>query len=324
MSLDKEYKGCFVGFDTSNYTTSIAVADIDGRVIANLKTPLPVKEGQRGLRQSDAVFEHTRNLPMLTEELRKVLSEGNYRPLAVGVSATPRDAEGSYMPCFLAGISAASSFAAALDIPLYRFSHQNGHIMAAAYSSGSSDLLLSEPFVAFHVSGGTTEALYVEPAADSIRVTTVGETDDINAGQLIDRVGVAMGLSFPCGREMELLASEYKGKVLKHPVCVRGAKCSLSGAENIALRIYGQNNDKSEAAAFVFDFVCRTLVAMGKGMEKLYGKRRVLFAGGVMSNKLMRQRLSDNFEAYYSEPQFSADNAAGIALLAGKQYKKYN
>ena len=315
---------CTVGFDTSNYTTSVAVATLDGRVVANLKTPLPVKEGQRGLRQSDALFEHTRNLPALMQRLRNTLAEGGLTPVAVGVSATPRDAEGSYMPCFLAGISAAESFSAALDIDLYRTSHQNGHIMAAAYSSGALEKLLVSPFIAFHVSGGTTEALFVRPDGDSFTVQLVGETDDINAGQLIDRVGVALGLAFPAGRELERLASDFTGKVKKHPVCVRTMKCSLSGAENIALKLYSESGDKNAAAAFVFDFVLRTLVAMGEMAEERYGKTPVLFAGGVMSNSLMRDKLTERFEAYFAEPEFSADNAAGVALLCRRKYLKNN
>ncbi len=311
---------CFVGFDTSNYTTSAAVVTLDGRVVANLKRPLPVKSGERGLRQSDAVFAHVKNLPSLTEELKSFLAEGGYEPLAVGVSVTPRDAEGSYMPCFLCGRGAAGSFAAALNATVFEFSHQNGHIMAAMYSSGAEDILNKAPFVAFHVSGGTTEALYVEPSPGGLHVITVGETLDINAGQLIDRVGVAMGLSFPCGREMEALAASYNGKIRNQRVSVKNAKCSLSGAENIALKIYGGSSDKAEAAAFVFDFISRTLLQMGKDMEEMYGKRAVLFAGGVMSNKLMRKRLSESFEAYYAEPELSSDNAAGIALLCRMAY----
>jgi len=311
---------CVVGFDTSNYTTSIAVATLDGRVVANLKTPLPVRSGQRGLRQSDAVFEHTRNLPVLCEKLGEILAKNELVPKAVGVSSTPRDAEGSYMPCFLAGVSAATAFSSGLNIPLFKFSHQSGHIMAAMYSSGEGELLETAPFVAFHVSGGTTEALYAEPYSAGIKVTTVGETDDINAGQLIDRTGVMMGLPFPAGREMERLAASYSGKVYRHPVCVRSGKCSLSGAENIAVRLYEKDRDPSSVAAFVFDFVCRTLIAMGEDMEKIYGKVPVLFAGGVMSNKLMRDRLSARFNAFYAEPEFSADNAAGIALLCRRSY----
>ena len=308
-------QGCYIGFDTSNYTTSAAICTEDGRVIANCKRPLPVKEGERGLRQSDAVFAHVRNLPSLTEELGRVLAEEGLIPLAVGVSTRPRDAEGSYMPCFLAGRAAAGAFAAARDLPIYEFSHQNGHIMAALYSSGEAERLSQAPFLAFHVSGGTTEALLVTPKGTDFSVSLVGETDDINAGQAIDRVGVALGLSFPCGRELERLASQYQGKIYRHPVCVREGRCSLSGVENIALRLWKETKDAPAVAAFVFDFVGRTLLAMGEQIEEKQGPMPVLFAGGVMSNQLMRKRLSERFDASFSEPAFSADNAAGVALL---------
>ncbi len=312
----------YVGIDTSNYTTSVAVCDKEGSVLANMKLPLPVKEGQRGLRQSDAVFEHTRNLPHLMAELQGFLSKGNYRPCGVGASVTPRDAEDSYMPCFLAGVSAASAFAAASDLPLDRFSHQNGHIMAALYSSGEGESLLEKPFLTFHVSGGTTEALLVRPKNVGFDVTLVGETDDINAGQAIDRVGVAMGLAFPCGKELEQLAASYEGKIYRHPVCVREGRCSLSGAENIALRIFKETKDKEAAAAFLFDFIGNTLAAMGEDILSRTGKMPVLFAGGVMSNRLMRKKLSAHFEAYFAEPDFSADNAAGVALLCRRLHEK--
>ena len=309
-------KPCFVGFDTSNYTTSCAVCDDSGKVVANLKIPLPVAEGQRGLRQSDAVFAHTKNLPMITKELALALD--GYIPIAVGVSVRPRDAQDSYMPCFLSGRAAAGAFAAALNIPIYEFSHQNGHVMAALYSSGRADELLKQQFLAFHVSGGTTEVLRVTPNKVSFDIELVGETDDINAGQAIDRVGVAMGLSFPCGRELEALATTYSGKIYKHPVTVRDCRCSLSGAENIALKIYRETQDKSAVAAFVFDFICKTLVKMTEDAMAKYGESPVLYAGGVMSNRLMRGELSKRFDAFFAEPAFSADNAAGIALLCRK------
>lgn len=310
---------CYVGFDTSNYTTSVAICDASGQVVANLKKPLPVKAGQKGLRQSDAVFEHVRNLPLLMEELQRILREKEYRPLAVGVSVTPRDAKDSYMPCFLSGRAAASAFAAAGDLPLYGFSHQNGHVMAALYSSGREEIS-EERFLAFHVSGGTTEALLCRPNGISFEVELVGQTADINAGQAIDRVGVAMGLAFPCGRELEALATAHHGNIRKHPVTVRDCRCSLSGVENLALRMISEGKPREEIAAFVFDFVERTLSAMGEQIMERYGNMPVLFAGGVMSNRWMRARLSRRFDAAFSEPEFSADNAAGIALLCRRKH----
>ena len=313
-------KPCFVGFDTSNYTTSAAVCDEDGKIIANIKKPLPVKAGERGIRQSDAVFEHVRNLPEVTEKLRESIS--GYTPVCVGVSTRPRDAEGSYMPCFLSGKSAAYSFAAAAGVQVCELSHQHGHVMAALYSADRLDLLESDGFVAFHVSGGTTEALLVRPCKSGFSVELVGKTGDINAGQAIDRVGVMLGLDFPCGQRLEELAASYKGKIRSHPVCVRDCVCSLSGVENIAAKLYADGADKAEVAAFVFDFVGRTIEKLCADVLKKCGDRPVVFAGGVMSNKLMRKRLTDAFDAYFAEPAFSADNAAGIALLARREYCK--
>lgn len=313
-------KPCYVGVDTSNYTTSLALCDADGRIIANLKSPLPVKAGERGLRQSDAVFAHVRAMPELFRALREqYLCE--YAPVGVGVSVRPRDAEGSYMPCFLAGKAAAEAFAAGCGAPLVELSHQHGHIMAALYSAERLDLLNSERFIAFHVSGGTTEALLVSAHADGFDVELVGGTSDINAGQAIDRVGVAMGLSFPAGRELERLASGYEGEIKRHPVCVRDARCSLSGVENMALALYGESGDARATAAFVFDFIGRTLERVCADVVKKYGEMPVIFAGGVMSNRLMRERLASRFDAYFADGAFSADNAAGIALLARRKLR---
>lgn len=310
-------KKCFVGFDTSNYTTSAAICDEDGRIVANFKLPLPVKDGERGLRQSDAVFAHTKNLPSIADMLKEALKD--YTPIAVGVSSSPRMAEDSYMPCFLCGEVAAHAFAAPLQLPIYTTAHQNGHVMAALYSSGGEEKLMRGRFLAFHVSGGTTEALLVTPDGSDFSLTLVGQTNDINAGQAIDRTGVMMGLKFPCGKELENLAATYDGRLEKKRVCVLDGSCSLSGIENIAQKLYADSGDKAKVAAFVFDFICRTLCEMAEQILQKYGDMPVLFAGGVMSNKLMRAELSARFDAYFAEPEFSADNAAGVALLCRKK-----
>ena len=315
-----ELKKCFVGIDTSNYTTSVAVCDFDGRVVANLKAPLTVKSGEKGLRQSDAVFAHVKNLPELMDKLSGVLSE--YEPVAVGVSATPRMVEGSYMPCFLSGIAAAHSFAAARNISVYKTAHQNGHVMAALYSSGMTEQLLKNRFLAFHVSGGTTEALLVTPneSSNGFDVELVGETDDINAGQAIDRVGVMLGLDFPAGRALENLAKAYNGKLEKRKICVKNCRCNLSGVENIAKKLYDDGESREKIAAFTFDFIQRTLCEMASQALEKYGDMPILFAGGVMSNKLMRDEIYKRFESYFAEPEFSADNAAGVSLLCRLAY----
>lgn len=304
----------YLGIDTSNYTTSAAFCDENGEVIANLKVPLPVREGACGLRQSDAVFAHTKNMPGLMAQLREALGE-DYTPVAVGVSTTPRDAEGSYMPCFLSGHAVASAICAAMDLPLYTFSHQSGHIRAALYASGREKELGAKPFCAFHVSGGTTEVLYVEPSHAGFSVTLVGGTADINAGQAIDRVGVMLGLRFPCGPALEKLAAENTKKIPKPRICVNDGVCNLSGLENLAKKLYDETDDGALCAAYVLQFIGATLEKMTEHVLQKYPDTPVLYAGGVMSNRYLQHRLASCCDASFAAPAFSADNAAGICLL---------
>lgn len=306
---------CYIGIDTSNYTTSVAVANAYGEIVANLKAPLPVKPGERGLRQSDAVFAHTKNLPTLLDGLRAVIRE--YTPAAVCFSESPRDAEGSYMPCFLSGAVAAHAIAAALELPLFTCSHQSGHVMAALYSSGALSDLQGKEFGAFHVSGGTTEMLYVTPTETDFAVKQIGGSADLHAGQAIDRIGVKMGFSFPCGPALEQLALQNNKKIPKPRISVNGGICHLSGLENLALKLLEAEQDAPLTAAFVLRFLSDTLLAMAKHLRAEHPALPIVFAGGVMSNRIiageLKKALGDG--VYFAAPAFSADNAAGVALL---------
>ena len=310
-------KKVIVGIDTSNYTTSLAILGLDGQLIANLKRPLTVKSGERGLRQSDALFLHTINTPELMHEVKGIL-EGTI-PVAIGVSSRPRNVDGSYMPCFLAGVSAAEAISAISDIPLYKFSHQCGHIMSAVYSSGRFDLLDSE-FAAFHISGGTTELVRVH--ADSVGFCSelFGGTADLNAGQVIDRIGVLMDLPFPAGPHIEKLALENSNKIPKKAISNNGMRVNLSGLENLASKLYLETNDKRLVSAFVLDFIGRSIIAMSEAYEDKFGNTTFLYAGGVMCNSIIRNMLSQRFDAVYAEPALSSDNAVGIAELARRAY----
>ncbi|MBQ8208800.1 MAG: peptidase M22 [Clostridia bacterium] len=313
---------CFVGIDTSNYTTSASVADMDGNIIANLKQLLPVDDGARGLRQSDAVFAHVKNLPDILDGIGEALCGRGIA--AVGCSVSPRDTEGSYMPCFLVGKNAAHAFAAASGAPLYGFSHQNGHIMAALYSSGAMHLLSEKEFAAFHVSGGTTEILLVKPCDSSFSVELIGGTSDLNGGQAIDRVGVAMGLHFPCGREMEGLALKNTEKIPKFKLSVKGLECNISGLENQARKLYSDTGNRELTSASVFDFMGRTLNRLTENLTEEYGDIPIVYAGGVMSNSIIKNMLSARKNTFFALPEFSSDNAAGTALLCRKKYLSEN
>ncbi|MBQ8351739.1 MAG: peptidase M22 [Clostridia bacterium] len=303
---------CFLGIDTSNYTTSVGLVSREGEILANIKRPLPVAAGERGLRQSDALFAHTKNLPSAMEELGDLLI--GKQVVAVGVSRRPRNVEGSYMPCFLAGVAAAHTAAAVHGVPLYTFSHQCGHLMAALCSSGRLELL-SRPFGAFHVSGGTTELVRAEKTDGGFAVTCVGGAKDLHAGQAIDRIGVALGLPFPCGPALEQLALQNNKKIPRKKVAADGCYVNLSGLENMALKLYKESEDASLVAAFVLDFLGNAIAGMAKSYVETYGNETLLFAGGVMCNSIIRKRLEEQFDAAFATPALSADNAVGTALL---------
>ena len=233
----------FLGIDTSNYTTSASLYNSDYGTMLFRKKLLPVKSGECGLRQSDAVFHHVRQLPQVIRELLEGFNGGIE---AIGVSSRPRDIEGSYMPCFTVGTSSAEILADVLKVPLYKFSHQSNHIAAALYSADKTELL-KEQFLAFHISGGTTEAVLVSPDVETIINTEiVARTLDLNAGQLIDRIGVMLGLSFPCGKGLEELALRNTEN-LNAKATLKGADCCLSGIENICRNAYsaGKSNLKN-------------------------------------------------------------------------------
>lgn len=294
----------YLGVDTSNYTTSVAHFASD-RMESRRKL-LPVREGERGLRQSDAVFLHTKQFPELFESLPSPIN-----PSAVGVSTRPRNVEGSYMPCFLTGVAYARMLAHSYGCPLYEFSHQQGHIAAGIWSSGREDLI-GEPFLAFHVSGGTTELLYVNGFSD---IRLLSHTLDLHAGQLIDRIGVMLGYPFPCGAHMDRDALIAE-KPVKHHVRLKDGCCSLSGFENKARAMLERGVSREEISYFAVDTVSAHLQAMIDEALMAYPKLPLLMIGGVCSNSIIRRRLSEDYGAVFAGDGFSCDNGAGIAYLA--------
>ena len=298
----------YLGIDTSNYTTSCALYNSETGEIVQKKKLLPVKEGELGLRQSDAVFHHTVQLPELMTEL---FDGFDGRISAVGVSVFPTCEKGSYMPCFLAGINAATAVSASMGVPLKRFSHQQGHIMAALYSSGRTELL-GKRFLAFHVSGGTTQALLVDGMLDA---QLIAESLDLKAGQAVDRTGVMLGFPFPAGRYVDELAQK-SGKKYKINIKLKDGNCCLSGVEN-KVKAMLQNGEKPEdISRYCIDYIMTALDKMAVWARENYGDLPIIFSGGVMSNSIIKKEFTGKFNAGFAEPIFSADNAAGTAILA--------
>lgn len=305
-----------IGFDTSNYTTSIAAHD--GVQPLNYSRLLDVKPGELGLRQSDALFAHIKRLPELADRLFVNFDPKEIR--AIGVSTRPRAVEGSYMPCFLAGYSQARVLAKAFRVPLYEFSHQQGHIAAALWSAGRMDLL-EMPHLAWHLSGGTTELLYIQSQNGQIIAEKIGGTSDISAGQLIDRTGKLLGCCFPAGKEIDRLALKSdSGDFFR--VRQKELTFSFSGVENQVQRYFSKTEDRQATARFALLSVINTINNVTKNALKIYAGLPVVFSGGVASNSLLRQSCKE-FDTVFAAPEYSTDNAMGIALLAWLQGEKY-
>ena len=307
-----------LGLDTSNYTTSAAV--FDGERGRNQGRLLEVRPGELGLRQSDALFQHVKHLPEVVEAL--LGEEGLGTVQAVGASTRPRAVEGSYMPCFLAGASQGQVLSQVLGVPFYAFSHQQGHLAAAAWSAGRLDLL-DRPFLAWHLSGGTTELLRVEPEEDgvAVRAEILGGTSDISAGQLIDRTGVLLGLPFPAGKGVEKLSRQAQKREY-YKVKVNGLTFSLSGMENKVRQMVQRGEEPAEIAWFAQETVCRVVQACTKAAMEEYPGLPVLCSGGVASNGRLKELLRQNCGALFAQPQFSTDNAMGTAVLTWRALER--
>ena len=298
-----------IGIDTSNYTTSIAW--FDGKDGENCSRLLPVQQGQLGLRQSDAVFAHTKSLPELSGRLFSHVRPGEIT--AVGVSTRPRAVEGSYMPCFLVGFSHGKLLADALGVPLVEVSHQQGHVAASLWSSGHMELL-DQPHLAWHLSGGTTELLLVEPEGKNVRCTRIGGTTDISAGQLIDRTGQLLGLPFPSGKHLDALSREAVKDDVFRVRCANG-EFSLSGVQNKVQQYHAAQEDPAETAGYALRCVAGAVYAATKQAMRAYPGLRVVFSGGVASNSMLRRILAP-VSPVFAQPQYSTDNAMGTAILA--------
>jgi len=301
-----------LGFDTSNYTTSIAA--FDGRQGENRSRLLDVRPGELGLRQSDAVFAHVKRLPELADALFRSVERSEIR--AIGVSTRPRAVEGSYMPCFLAGVSAAQTMASALGVPCYSFSHQQGHIAAALWSADRMDLM-EKPHLAWHLSGGTTELLLVEPEGKNVKATQIGGTSDISAGQIMDRTGKLLQLQFPAGKALDALSRESASKERFKVKCA-DLTFSFSGLENKIGQYLAAGHSPADTAAYAVRSVSDAVVRVTQEALKRYPGYEVVFSGGVASNSLLRE-LCAPFRPVFAQPALSTDNAMGIAVLTWLQ-----
>ena len=312
------YHKLALGIDTSNYKTSVAVVDSRGNVLFNSRKFLNVKKGERGLRQSEALFQHVKQLP---DAIEKALSDPEIRHAVgcVSVSVKPRPVEGSYMPVFLAGEAFAQTLSAALGVPMYRFSHQEGHIEAV---SRFVNIDKSRPFICFHFSGGTTEAILTDKNEHTFEI--VGGSKDLAYGQVLDRIGVSMGFDFPCGEELDKTDCLFQKNGASHRIFskikVRDGFLNLSGTETQGQRLVGSCS-KELIISDLFRVLSQSVCDMTEQLASKYNIDQFIYAGGVSSSGFIRDflehRLGTRYSIFFGSPELSSDNAVGTALLGG-------
>ena len=307
----------YIGIDTSNYTTSVAAVTSDNQYFS-VKEPLTVEYGKLGVRQSDAVFLHTKNIPTVVKRLFSLLRGKLGEDLsvsAVGVSSKPRPLENSYMPCFLSGVAIAESIAIAENIPLYTFSHQEGHIRSAIFGAGIN---VPDRFYSFHLSGGTCELLENTKISFGFESRIISQTLDITLGQLVDRVGVMLGLSFPAGVMLENLAIKSDKK---YKVNIKGNEnINLSGFQNKAEKMLVDKVPFEDIASFVYSVIMTSVERMlqARGDNTI----PVIFAGGVSGSAILQKYVKSICNAHFACPELSSDNAVGVSLLAKEKFEK--
>lgn len=306
--------GIYLAVDTSNYTTSCAVYDsVSGKAVSKRKL-LPVRSGEKGIRQSDAVFHHTAALPSVIADLKDEFGGEKLSITAAGASDKPSNIENSYMPCFSVGSSFIKSLCAVNGIGSYFNSHQHGHIAAALWSADRLDLLGGQ-FVAFHVSGGTTEAVLCAPDKNSVfNCSRLLYSTDLKAGQAIDRIGLMLGGSFPAGVFVDKLSLQ-SDKSFKIKPSVKDGCPSLSGLQNKCEKMFSENSEPCDIAKYCIEYISLSLSAMTDKIRDVFPHLPIVYSGGVLSNTIIRKNLSQYSDTVFGAAEFSSDNAVGTAVL---------
>jgi N6-L-threonylcarbamoyladenine synthase len=212
----------------------------------------------------------------------------------------------------MVGYSHARLLSDSLGVPLVEVSHQQGHVAASLWSAGHMELM-DQPHLAWHLSGGTTELLLVEPEGKNVRCTRIGGTTDISAGQLIDRTAQLLDLPFPGGKHLDALSKEAQGKEVFKVKC-QDYSFSLSGVQNKVQQFHAAHGSAAETAAYALRCVCFAVSKATEQAMKAYPGYKVVFSGGVASNSMLREYVKP-LDPIFSPPQYATDNAMGVAVL---------
>jgi len=308
-------KNYILGIDTSAYTTSIAAVDnVTCETILDLRHVLSVPQGQRGLRQQDAVFQHLNNFQEMFEKINFDLNKVD----TISVSSRPRNVKGSYMPVFTVGQHYGKVIAKTLNCNYIEYSHQENHIGASLIENYKE---INKDILAIHISGGTTEFLSIEKSDRGYNTEIIGGSKDITFGQLIDRIGTDMDFPFPSGYHMEkYIKNNVKVEKIKYPPIANDSFINLSGMENYYNNLFIANKyDKQSIIYSMFEYIAKCIINMIDKLKQDYKFSTIIITGGVASNSIIRKLVLDNLNKQYKiifpSKENSSDNAVGIAYM---------
>lgn len=312
-----------LGIDTSCYTTSIAAISLNKEIILNEKIILKVKKDNKGLRQSEAVFQHVNNMGEISQLIDEKLK--NYNVVGVCVSTKPRPVDNSYMPVFSVGYNFAKLLSSINNCHFYETTHQENHIEASLFNNNLEN---KNKFLAVHMSGGTTEILLVEKKETDYNIEIVGGSLDVSFGQLVDRLGVALNYNFPCGKYIDENALKCREKIkdgLK--TSVKEGYMNLSGIENQINKII-KDYDKEYLSKILLDTLVRSMYKSLTYICEKYNIKEVVFGGGVSASQYIKKELSEKLKRekikpYFTDKEYATDNAVGCAIIGLNQMKNY-
>ena len=312
-----------LGIDTSCYTTSIAAISLDKNIILNEKIILKVKKDNKGLRQSEAVFQHVNNMGEISQSINEKLRK--YNVIGVCVSTKPRPVDNSYMPVFSVGYNFAKLLSSINNCPLYETTHQENHIEASLFNN---KLKNENKFLAVHMSGGTTEILLVEKNECNYNIEIVGGSLDVSFGQLIDRLGVSLDYTFPCGKYIDENALKCNKRIEKGlKTSVKEGYMNLSGIENQINKIIS-DYDNEYISKVLLDTLSRSMYKSLIYICEKYKIKEVVFAGGVSASQYIKKELSEklkrhNIKPYFTNKEYATDSGIGCAIIGLNQMKNY-
>ncbi len=312
-----------LGLDTSCYTTSIAAITLNKEIILNEKILLKVKKDNKGLRQSEAVFQHVNNMGEISQVINDKLK--NYNIVGVCSSTKPRPVDNSYMPVFSVGYNFAKLLSSINNCPFYETTHQENHIEASLFKN---DLENKDKFLAVHMSGGTTEILLVEKKETNYKIEIVGGSLDVSFGQLVDRLGVSLNYNFPCGKYIDENALRCEEKIINGlKTSVKSGYMNLSGIENQINKLIN-DYDKEYLSKILLDTLVRCMYKSLTYISEKYELKEVLFGGGVSASKYIRKELTkklkkSNIKPYFTDGEYATDNGVGCAIIGLNQMNNY-